>query len=103
MIAITLISFVITYAYLRYLKAKERVRRAVAPLKPLLNRRWLLIIFILLLGSQVALNGMAVMGGPGGVEGPPPLPGGGVFVALRGLFPPFHDKPNPPLLFPGHP
>ncbi len=82
MIAITGISFVITYAYLRYLKAKERVRRAVAPLKPLLNRRWLLIIFILLLGSQVALNGMAVMAIQAGFNGIALFQVGSILVAF---------------------
>ncbi|TLY16043.1 MAG: cytochrome bc complex cytochrome b subunit [Thaumarchaeota archaeon] len=86
MIAITGISFVITYAYLRYLKAKERVRRAVAPLKPLLNRRWLLIIFILLLGSQVALNGMAVMAGQAGLNGLALFQVGSVLVAFGVIF-----------------
>ena len=82
MIAITGISFVITYAYLRYLKAKERVRRAVAPLKPLLNRRWLLFIFILLLGSQIALNGMAVMAVQAGLNGLALFQVGSVLVAF---------------------
>ncbi|TLX92805.1 MAG: cytochrome bc complex cytochrome b subunit [Thaumarchaeota archaeon] len=82
MIAITVISFVVTYAYLRYLKAKERVRRAVAPLKPLLNRKWLLIIFILLLGSQVALNGMAVMAVQAGLNGLALFQVGSILVAF---------------------
>ncbi len=86
MIAITGISFVITYAYLRYLKAKERVRRAVAPLKPLLNRRWLLIIFILLLGSQVALNGMAVMAIQAGFNGIALFQVGSILVAFGVIF-----------------
>src|SRR5207247_399447 len=72
----------IAYAYLRYLKAKERVRRAVAPLKPLLNRRWLLIIFILLLGSQVALNGMAVMAIQAGFNGIALFQVGSILVAF---------------------
>ncbi|TLX96826.1 MAG: cytochrome bc complex cytochrome b subunit [Thaumarchaeota archaeon] len=86
MIAITGISFVITYAYLRYLKAKERVRRAVAPLKPLLDRRWLLIIFFLLLGSQIALNGMAVMAVQAGLNGLALFQVGSVLVAFGVIF-----------------
>src|SRR2546426_9470084 len=100
MIAITGLSFVIAYAYLPYLKAKERVRRAVAPLKPLLNRRWLLIIFILLLGSQVALNGMAVMAGQAGVDGLARFPVGGGLGALCVLFHPYPYSHHPPLSFP---
>ena len=60
MLGITLFSFGVTYAFLRYLRAKERVRKAIAPMAPLLSRRWVTIIFILLIASQVALNGLAV-------------------------------------------
>lgn len=59
MLGVTVLSFVLTYAFLRYLKSKERVRKAVAPMKPLLTRRWVYIIFVLLIFSQVALNGFA--------------------------------------------
>ncbi len=59
MLAITLFSFGFTYAFLRYLRNKERVRKAIAPMGPLLTRRWVTILFILLIGSQVALNGLA--------------------------------------------
>jgi ubiquinol-cytochrome c reductase cytochrome b subunit len=60
MLAITLFSFGVTYAFLRYLRAKERVRKAVAPMSPLLTRRWVTIVLILLIASQLALNALAV-------------------------------------------
>jgi len=60
MLGISAVSFLLTYASLRYLKSKERVRKAVAPLRPLLTRRWVYIVFLLLILSQVALNGLAV-------------------------------------------
>ncbi|MDV3293806.1 MAG: cytochrome b N-terminal domain-containing protein [Nitrososphaerales archaeon] len=60
MVGVSALSFVLTYAYLRYLRAKERVRKAVAPLTPLLNRRWVYVVFLLLILAQVALNGLAV-------------------------------------------
>lgn len=59
MIGITLLSFILTYAFLRYLKSKERVRRAVAPSGPLLTRKWVYIVFLLLILGQVVLNGLA--------------------------------------------
>ena len=59
MLGVTVLSFVGTYAFLRYLKAKERVRRAVAPTGPLLTKKWVFIIFVLLILAQVAINGLA--------------------------------------------
>ena len=56
MLGVTVISFILTYAFLRYLKNKERVRRAVAPMTPLLTKKWVFIIFFLLIGAQLALN-----------------------------------------------
>jgi len=82
MIAITLISFAITYAYLRYIKAKERVRRAVAPMRPLLSQRWVLIVLLLLIGAQIALNGMAVIALQSGLKGLALFQIGGVLVAF---------------------
>jgi ubiquinol-cytochrome c reductase cytochrome b subunit len=61
MIGVTAVSFVVTYAFLRYLRNKERVRKAVAPMGPLLSRRWVVILLFLLVGSQIALNGFAYM------------------------------------------
>ena len=60
MLGVTAISFVLTYAFLRYIKSKERVRKAVAPMGPLLSKRWVVIVFFLLIFAQVALNGLAV-------------------------------------------
>ena len=59
MLGVTVISFVLTYAFLRYLKSKERVRRAVAPIGPLLTKKWVFTVFLLLILSQVVLNGLA--------------------------------------------
>ena len=56
MLGVTVLSFAFTYAFLRYLKAKERVRRAVAPMSPLLTKRWVFMIFLMLVGAQLALN-----------------------------------------------
>ena len=59
MLVVTGLSFIMTYAFLRYLKSKERVRKAVAPTGPLLTRRWVYILFLLLIIAQVVLNGLA--------------------------------------------
>jgi ubiquinol-cytochrome c reductase cytochrome b subunit len=59
MLGVTAVSFVLTYGFLRYLKAKERVRKASAPLGPLLTRKWVYVVFLLLILSQVVLNGLA--------------------------------------------
>jgi ubiquinol-cytochrome c reductase cytochrome b subunit len=58
-IGITALSFLLTYAFLHYIKSRERVRRAAAPLGPILTRKWVFVIFLLLVLSQVALNGLA--------------------------------------------
>ncbi|MBI3858906.1 MAG: cytochrome bc complex cytochrome b subunit [Thaumarchaeota archaeon] len=63
MIGVTVLSFVLTYAFLRYLKAKERVRKAVAPTAPLLTRKWVYFLFVLLILAQVAFNGLAAAAG----------------------------------------
>ena len=59
MIAVSAMSFVLTYAFLRYLKSKERVRKAVSPLSPLLSRKGVYLMFLLLILAQVAFNGLA--------------------------------------------
>ncbi len=59
MLVVTALSFVMTYAFLRYLKSKERVRKAVAPMQPLLSVKWVYILFLLLILAQVALDGLA--------------------------------------------
>jgi len=56
MLGVTVLSFGFTYAFLRYLKNKERVRKAVAPATPLLSKKWVMIIFLMLVGAQLALN-----------------------------------------------
>ncbi|MDG7006962.1 MAG: cytochrome bc complex cytochrome b subunit [Nitrososphaerota archaeon] len=56
MLGVTVLSFAFTYAFLRYLKNKERVRKAVAPASPLLTKKWVMIIFLVLVGAQIALN-----------------------------------------------
>jgi ubiquinol-cytochrome c reductase cytochrome b subunit len=56
MLGVTVLSFAFTYAFLRYLKAKERVRRAVSPMTPLLTKKWVFVIFLMLVGAQLALN-----------------------------------------------
>jgi len=59
MLGVSAVSFIMTYAFLRYLKSKERVRRAIAPMGPLLTRKWVYVVFLLLILSQVVLNGLA--------------------------------------------
>ncbi len=59
MIGVTVVSFGLTYAFLRYIKSRERVRKAAAPMGPLLTKKWVYIIFLLLILGQVALNGLA--------------------------------------------
>ena len=59
MLGVTVLCFVGTYAFLRYLKSKERVRRATTPIGPILTRKWVYIIFLLLIVAQVAINGLA--------------------------------------------
>ncbi len=59
-VGVTALSFVMTYAFMRYIRGRERVRKAVAPLTPLLSRRWVYVIFMVLILAQVALNGLAV-------------------------------------------
>ncbi len=61
MLGITVMSFVGTYAFLRYLKGRERVRKAAAPMGPILTKKWVYIIFLLLIVAQVALNGLAAL------------------------------------------
>jgi ubiquinol-cytochrome c reductase cytochrome b subunit len=59
MLGVTVLCFVGTYAFLRYLKSKERVRKAAGPMGPILTKRWVFIIFLLLILAQVAINGLA--------------------------------------------
>ena len=59
MLVITAMSFIGTYGFLRYIKSKERVRKAVSPLGPILTRKWVYITFALLIFAQVAINVLA--------------------------------------------
>lgn len=59
MLGVTVLSFIGTYGFLRYIKSKERVRRAVSPMGPILTKKWVYILFILLILAQVAINGLA--------------------------------------------
>jgi multisubunit Na+/H+ antiporter MnhB subunit len=59
MLGVTALSFVLTYGFLRYIKSKERVRKASSPIGPLLTKRWVFIIFVLLILAQVVANGLA--------------------------------------------
>ncbi len=60
MVGVTVLCFVCTYAFLHYIKSKERVRRAAPPAGPILTRRWVYILFVALILSQVAFNGLAL-------------------------------------------
>lgn len=59
MIGVTVVCFVMTYAFLHYIKSRERVRKAAAPLGPIVTRKWVWVIFLFLIMGQVALNGLA--------------------------------------------
>ncbi len=59
MLLVTGVCFLATYAFLWYLKAKERVRKAVAPTQPLLTVKWVYMLFLLLIVAQVTLVGLA--------------------------------------------
>jgi ubiquinol-cytochrome c reductase cytochrome b subunit len=59
MLGVTVLSFVGTYGFLRHLKSKDRVRRAAAPIGPILTKKWVFVIFVLLVLAQVAINGLA--------------------------------------------
>jgi ubiquinol-cytochrome c reductase cytochrome b subunit len=61
MLGVTATSFALTYAALRYIKARERVRKAAAPMGPILTRKWVYVVFLVLIMGQVALNGLAFL------------------------------------------
>ena len=69
MLGVTVLCFIGTYAFLRYLKQKERVRKAVSPMGPLLTKKWVFIIFVLLIVAQVAINGLAAQAISSGLRG----------------------------------
>ena len=66
MIGTTLVCFVMTYAFLGYIKSRERVRKAAGPLGPILSRSWVYVIFVLLIVAQIALDFLAVVAYSGG-------------------------------------
>ena len=59
MLGVTALSFLLTYSALRYIKSRERVRKAAAPLGPILTVRWVYVLFLVLILGQVVLNGLA--------------------------------------------
>jgi hypothetical protein len=63
MIGVTILSFGFTYAALRYIKSRERVRKAAAPLGPILSKKWVYVLFLVLILAQVVLNGLAAQAG----------------------------------------
>jgi ubiquinol-cytochrome c reductase cytochrome b subunit len=82
MLGVTVLSFIGTYAFLRYLKSKERVRRAAAPLGPMLTKQWVFIIFILLVVAQVAINGLAAQAISSGLRGMALFDAGAILVTF---------------------
>jgi ubiquinol-cytochrome c reductase cytochrome b subunit len=68
MLGITVVCFVMTYAFLRYLRSKERVRKAASPLSPLLSKKGVYVVFLLLILSQVMLNGLAFLAFQAGIR-----------------------------------
>ncbi len=82
MLGVTVLSFLGTYAFLRYLKSKERIRRAAAPLGPLLSKKWVFVIFILLIVAQVAMNGLAAQAIASGLRNMALFDAGAVLVTF---------------------
>ena len=82
MLGVTVLCFVGTYAFLRYLKSKERVRRAAAPMGPLLTKKWVFIIFLLLILAQVAINGLAAQAISSGLRGMALFDSGAILVTF---------------------
>ncbi len=82
MVGVAAVSFLFTYAFLSYVKSRERVRKAAAPLGPILTKKWALIIFVLLILSQLALNGLAVAAMAAGLRNMALFDIGAVLVAF---------------------
>lgn len=83
MIVLTAVSFAITYGVVKYLNAKERVRRAGAPIAgPLLSREWITMLFLLLIAMQVLLNAFAIEAVQTGLRNVALFEIGTVFVAF---------------------
>lgn len=81
-LGVSSLCFVLTYAFLRYLKSKERIRKAIAPARPLLTRKWVYIIFILLILAQVAVNGLAFQAAATGLRNMALFDVGAVLIAF---------------------
>jgi len=82
MLGVTVLCFVGTYAFLRYLKSKERVRKAVGPLGPTLTKKWVYILFVLLILAQVAINGLAAQASASGLRDMALFDAGAVLVTF---------------------
>ncbi len=82
MLAVTVLSFIGTYAFLRYLKSKERIRKAAAPMGPLLTKKWVFIIFLLLILAQVAFNGLAAQAVASGLRNMALFDAGAILVTF---------------------
>jgi ubiquinol-cytochrome c reductase cytochrome b subunit len=83
MVVLTAVSFALTYAVIGYLNAKERVRRATAPISgSLLSRKWLTFVFVVLIASQVVLNAFAVQAISTGLRNIALFELGAIFVAF---------------------
>ncbi len=61
MIGVTVLSFVMTYAFLRYIKSRERVRKAAGPLGSILSKKWVYVIFAFLIVAQILFNMLAAL------------------------------------------
>ncbi len=82
MLGVTVLSFIGTYAFLRYLRSKERIRRAAAPIGPLLSKKWVFIIFVVLIVAQVAMNGLAAQAIASGLRNMALFDAGAVLVTF---------------------
>ncbi len=82
MLGVTAVAFVSTYAFLNYLKGKERIRKASAPVGPILTRKWVYIIFLVLILAQVALVGLALEAASAGLNAMTLFDTGAVLVSF---------------------
>jgi ubiquinol-cytochrome c reductase cytochrome b subunit len=83
MLVLTAVSFALTYSVIKYLHAKERVRRAGAPLVgPVISREWITALFLLLIATQVIINAFAVQAIGSGLRSIALFEIGIVFVAF---------------------
>jgi ubiquinol-cytochrome c reductase cytochrome b subunit len=86
MLGLSLITFALTYGVIKYLNAKERVRKAFTPTSlSFLSKRWLTVIFVLLIASQLALNIFAVAAVGAGFNSIALFELGMIFIAFSAL------------------